>query len=247
MSEIWTEPPLALSIAGAEVHVWLGHLPSAQASLARLRSTLSNEESLRAERFHFVEHRKRWEMTRGILRRLLASYVDTPAREITFQYGAQGKPELKMPANSNLHFNTSHSGDYAVFAFTRAGEVGVDIECVRDEMPRHDDIARRYFAPGEQRQLFALPEPERARAFFKLWTRKEAFVKARGTGLFSGLENFEVSLDAPRVVRSDADASAVDWWMSELPTVPACEGAVVVCAKSCTARFWKWSAEKTAS
>jgi 4'-phosphopantetheinyl transferase len=247
MSEIWTEPPFALSIAGAEVHVWLAHLPSAQTSLARLRSTLSHEESLRTERFHFMEHRKGWEMTRGILRLLLASYVDTPAREIAFQYGAQGKPELKIPASSNLHFNTSHSGDYAVFAFTRAGEVGVDIECVRDEMPRRDDIVRRYFAPEEQRQLLALPESERAGAFFKLWTRKEAFVKARGTGLFSGLEKFEVSLDAPRVVRSDADASAVDWWMAELPPVPGYESAVVVRAATCAARFWKWCADKTAS
>jgi 4'-phosphopantetheinyl transferase len=246
MSETWTEPPSALSIAGHEIHVWLAHLPSAQTNLAGLRSTLSNEESLRAEKFHFIEHRERWGMTRGILRLLLASYAHAPAREIAFQYGAQGKPELKIPAGSDLHFNTSHSGDYAVFAFTRAGEAGVDIECVRDEMPSRDDIVRRYFAPGEQRQFFALPESERDRAFFKLWTRKEAFVKARGTGLFSGLDQFEVSLDAPRVVRSDADASAVDWWMAELPPVPGYEGAVVVRAVSCVARFWKWSAEKMA-
>ncbi len=247
MSESWTEPPSALSIAGDEIHVWLAHLPSAQASLARLRSTLSNEESSRAEKFRFIEHRERWEMTRGVLRLLLASYIDAPASEIAFQYGAQGKPGLKIPASSNLHFNTSHAGDYAAFAFTRVGEVGVDIECVRDEMPGRDDIVRRYFAPGEQRQWFALPEPARARAFFKLWTRKEAFVKARGTGLFSGLETFEVSLDAPRVVRSDTDASEVSSWMAELPPVPGYEGAVVVRATSCVARFWKWSAEKTAS
>jgi 4'-phosphopantetheinyl transferase len=243
----WAEPPGALTLEDGEVHVWLAHIPPVSPNLAQLRTLLSQDELSRAEKFHLMEHRKRWEMTRGILRRLLASYVDTHAREIAFQYGAQGKPELKIPANSNLHFNTSHSGDYATFAFTRAGELGVDIECVRDEMPRRDDIVRRYFAPGEQRELFGLPEPKRARAFFKLWTRKEAFVKARGTGLFSGLDQFEVSLDVPRVVRSDGDASAVEWWMSELPTVPACEGAVVVRAKSCTARFWKWSAEKTAS
>ena len=244
--EQWVEPPGAPTLGNDQVHVWLAHLSNANANLTSLRAALSTDEISRAEKFHFAEHRERWQSTRGVLRLLLARYLKEPATEIAFEYGAQGKPKLKHPANSNLHFNTSHSGDFAVFAFTRAGEVGVDIECVRDEMPRRDDIVRRYFAPGEQRQLFALPEPERARAFFKLWTRKEAFVKARGTGLFSGLDQFEVSLDAPRVVRSDTNASAVDWWMSELPTVLAYEGAVVVCAKSCTARFWKWSAEKTA-
>jgi 4'-phosphopantetheinyl transferase len=127
------------------------------------------------------------------------------------------------------------------------GEVGVDIECVRHEMPRCDDIVRRYFAPGEQREWFALPDSERARAFFKLWTRKEAFVKARGTGLFSGLDQFEVALDTPRVVRTDGGASGANLWMSELPGIPGYESAVVVRADSCTPRFWKWSADKAAA
>ncbi|HEY0549670.1 MAG TPA: 4'-phosphopantetheinyl transferase superfamily protein [Verrucomicrobiae bacterium] len=245
--EQWAEPPGAPPLGHDEVHVWLAHLSAANANLASLRAALSTDEISRAEKFHFHEHRERWQTARGILRLLLARYLKEPATEIAFDHGAQGKPKLKYPANSNLHFNTSHSGDFAVFAFTRAGEVGVDIECVRNEMPRRDDIVRRYFAPGEQRQLFALPEPQRTHAFFKLWTRKEAFVKARGTGLFSGLENFEVSLDAPRVVGSDAHASEVDWWMAELPPVPGYEGAVVASAKSCTPRFLKWSANETAT
>src|SRR5687768_7884871 len=144
MSETWAEPPIAFLVADHEVHVWLAHLPSARRDLVRFRSVLSNDESSRAEKFHFIEHRERWETTRGILRLLLASCVGMSAREVAFQYGAQGKPELKLPANANLHFNTSHSGDYAVFAFTRVGAVGVDIECIRDDMPRRDDIVRRY-------------------------------------------------------------------------------------------------------
>jgi 4'-phosphopantetheinyl transferase len=239
--EQWAEPPSGPTLGNNEVHVWLAHISTANANLASLRATLSADELSRAAKFHFAEHRERWQTTRGVLRQLLARYLKEPATEIAFDHGAQGKPKLKHPANSNLHFNTSHSGEYAVFAFTHAGEVGVDIECIRNEIPRRDDIVRRYFAPGEQRQWFSLPEPERARAFFKLWTRKEAFVKARGTGLFSGLDKFEVSLAPPRVVRSGADASEVDWWMAELPAVAGYEGAVTVCAPSCTARFWKWS------
>jgi 4'-phosphopantetheinyl transferase len=245
MNALWTEPPLDRWLGNGEVQVWLAPLSSARHHLEQFRAVLAHDEITRSQKFHFAEHRERWEMTRGILRLLLASYVDTPAREVAFHYGAQGKPALKLPASANLHFNTSHSGDYAVFAFTRAGEVGVDIECVRDEMPRRDDIVRRYFAPGEQREWLALPESERARAFFKLWTRKEAFVKARGTGLFSGLEKFGISLDASRVARSKPDAFDAHWWMHELPPVPGYEGAVVVQTTSCTARFWKWSGKAT--
>ena len=241
MSEFWREPSAAPRLETNEVHVWLAHLPSVRPNLEKRYAVLSSDEIERAEKFHFAAQRERWQMTRGILRMLLASYVETPAREIVFKYSEKGKPGLKHPAAHDFHFNTSHSGDCAVFAFTHAGEVGVDIECVQKEMPRRDDIVRRYFAPGEQQQFFALPEPERARAFFMLWTRKEAFVKARGIGLFSGLDQFEVSLEAPRVV------SGSNWWMNELPSIAGHEGAVVVQAASCRARFWKWSAAKPAS
>ena len=239
MSEPWKEPTAGPRLENNEVHVWFAHLSSARPNLEKLRAVLVNEEITRAEKFHFVEHRERWQMTRGVLRMLLASYVGTPPREISFRYNQHGKPGLKQPAVNDFHFNTSHSRDCAVFAFTRAGEVGVDIEGVQKEMPRRDDIVRRYFAPGEQRQFFELPEPERARAFFKLWTRKEAFVKARGTGLFSGLDQFAVSLDAPRVTGMNASDS--QWWMKELPSIAGHEGAVVVHAASCNAQFWKWS------
>jgi 4'-phosphopantetheinyl transferase len=246
MSE-WAEAPAAFSLADHEVHIWLAHLPSVRTSFTILCGVLSDEECARARKFHFAEHRERWQMTRGILRLLLASYLETPASEIAFQYGAHGKPELKRSISSGLRFNTSHSGDYAAFAFTRAGQVGVDIECIRDDMPGRDDIVRRYFAPGEQREWFAVPESERARAFFKLWTRKEAFVKARGSGLFSGLDRFEVSLDAPRVVCESENASGAEWWMAELPALPGHEGAVTVQASHCAVRFWKWSGDKAAS
>ena len=241
MNERWTRPPSDAELADGEAHVWLAHLPSTRASLEDFRGVLSSDERARAERFHFIEHRERWQMTRGVLRLLLARYLEANAREIAFDYGAHGKPQLKHPVNSTLHFNASHSGDYAVFAMTRAGEVGVDIERIREDMPRRDEIARRYFAPGEQQQLFALAEPERARAFFTLWTRKEAFVKARGTGLFSGLDQFEVALGEPRVLSvAGAHARSLNWWMAELPSVPGYAGAMVVCASPCRARFWKW-------
>lgn len=246
LNAIWSEPPRSHPLGDHDVHVWLADLRSARCHRDSFRAVLTRDEVSRAEKFHFAEHRERWEMTRGLLRLLLASYVEVTAHEIAFQYGPHGKPELKDTANCALHFNTSHSVDYAVFAVTRAGEVGVDIEGVRPEMPRRDDIVRRYFAPEEQKEWLAVPESERARAFFKLWTRKEAFVKARGVGLFAGLETFAVSLQLPRVLRSNEDATGANWWMSELPALPGCEGALVVRAASCAPRFWNWPL-KTAS
>jgi 4'-phosphopantetheinyl transferase len=241
MSEEWTHPKPWPALADGEVHVWLAHLPAARGSLEQFEKVLSSDERARGKKFHFLKHRERWQMTRGILRLLLAHYLEADANEIVFDYGPHGKPQLKHPALSTLHFNTSHSGDYAAFAMTRAGDVGVDIERVQEDMPRCDEIAGRYFAPGEQQQLFALPESERARGFFTLWTRKEAFVKARGTGLFSGLDQFEVALDEPRLLSvMGADSGSPNWSMAALPPVPDYAGAMVVCASSCATRFCQW-------
>lgn len=242
MSRNWLEPSAHPVLRDDDAQVWLAHLPAARTALEDFRRTLSDDERARAEKFSQPEHRERWVITRGILRTLLARYLDADAAKIVFNYGAHGKPALPPSATVRLHFNTSHSGDHAAFAFTRLGEIGVDLEQVREPMPQRDDIARRFFARGEQRQLFALPESERTRAFFALWTRKESFVKARGTGVFSGLEQFEVALEEPRLLHvASEDAPAANWWMTTLPSVPGYEGAVVVRAPKCAARFWKWT------
>jgi 4'-phosphopantetheinyl transferase len=115
----------------------------------------------------------------------------------------------------------------------------VDIECIREDWPRCEAIAERHFAPGEIQQLKALPESARTRGFFDLWTRKEAFVKARGVGLFSGLSQFETSLVCENGVRVN-EVRADDWWMAALPELPGCAGSVAVNATRCEPRFWKW-------
>jgi 4'-phosphopantetheinyl transferase len=236
------KPPAQLALEENEAHVWLAHLPTALATLEPFASVLSSDEQARAEKFHFTEHRERWQTTRAILRLLLARYLETKASEITFDYNPHGKPSLKNPVQPDFHFNTSHSGDYAVFAFTRIGPVGVDIECIRNDMTRHEEIACRYFARGEYERLQSLPESERARAFFEYWTRKEAFVKARGDGLFSGLDQFEVSLTEPRVLSIAGNpAAAARWRMAALPKVSSYTGALALQAPSCVTQFWEWS------
>jgi 4'-phosphopantetheinyl transferase len=233
----WSEPQTWLAMAENDLHVWLANVPAARAHLAEFMAVLAPEERERAARFRFEQHRERSQIARGMLRLLLARYIEQEAGALRFTYNAHGKPELP---GAGVHFNTSHSGDYVVVGFTRTGAVGVDIEQVRGDIARRDEIAQRHFAPGEQAQLSALPERERARAFFDLWTRKEAFVKARGDGLFSGLDQFETLLAEPRVL-TVRGAPAADWWMSELPAVADYAGAVVVNAAVCQAHFWKWN------
>ena len=224
-----------------EAHVWLAHLPALRDDSARLAAALSCDEEERATKIPVLERRERRQQTRAVLRLILARCLDCDAAEIVFRAGAHGKPELQHPAPGGLHFNTSHSGDYAVFAVTRAGAIGVDIERVNEQRPRLDEIVARYFATGEQDAWRALPETERVRGFFDLWTRKEAFVKARGDGVFSGLDQFEVSLVAPRLLSVGGDArAAAEWWMASLPPLPGYTGAVVVHAPAGAARFWKW-------
>ncbi len=237
MNGTWTAPSSCPSLVGHEAHVWLAHLPSARGPFSVLAASLSGEESERARRFRFDAHRERWQLTRGILRALLAAYLGTEPRLIAFREGPHGKPALAH--DDSLRFNTSHSGDYAAFAMTRLGDVGVDLEQVRDETIRGLEIARRYFAPGELSYLESLPEQDRTRAFFDCWTRKEAFVKARGDGLFSGLDQFEVAMNEPRLLKVTGD-SPENWWLTILPPVDGYAGAMVVKSKAGTARFWKW-------
>src|SRR5687768_9818 len=145
MSERWIEPDDWPVLGAQETHVWLAHLPSARSVLDQAAAILSIDERERIGRFRFEAHRDRATLTRAILRWLLGHYGQRAPREIGFVYGPHGKPAL---ASGPLHFNTSHSGDYAAFAITQSGDIGVDIEQVRGDLTRREEIARRHFAAG---------------------------------------------------------------------------------------------------
>jgi len=158
--------------------------------LAALRETLSSREQDRYASFAHDEHRSRWAAARGTLREVLARALGRSPAQLVLSYGRHGKPEL---AGSSLRFNISHSGGVALIALGQC-EVGVDVELPRPR--RGDDIARRFFAPGEKTRLFALEGPARADAFFRLWTCKEAFLKATGEGLSRSTRSFEIEASA---------------------------------------------------
>ena len=181
----------AFVLAEDAVHVWRLSLASCPDGA---RELLSADERERADRFHFARDRDRFVAARAGLRRVLAGYAGGAPGELAFGYASHGKPYLVGPGAA-LAFNLSHAHEVALVAVTRGREVGVDVEHVRADVEL-ERLARTTFSPAEQRALLALPPEERALAFFRGWTRKESYIKARGEGLSMPLDRFSVSLDA---------------------------------------------------
>lgn len=166
-----------------EVEVWQAALDEQPPAVAEFLQTLiSSDEAERARRFHFERDRRRFVVGRGILRTILGRHVGRAPRELAFHYGANGKPRLAVGGDAPpVHFNVAHSDGLAVFAVTAGGEVGVDVERVRD-LPEWEQIAGRCFPPRELGRLLACPVAQRDEEFFLGWTRQEAVLKALGVG-----------------------------------------------------------------
>ena len=154
---------------------------------------LDDDERAKAARLVKEEHRLRYAMAQTILRHLLGRYTGTHPRDVAFVRGLQGKPYLPQ---GSLQFNITHSGYLLLAAFCLGQEVGVDVEKVEPKRPVLS-LARRYYTPAELDWLKTLDNDTQARAFFQLWTLKEAFLKARGTGLSGGLNTFEYRINQP--------------------------------------------------
>ena len=170
-----------------DVDVWSASLDEPGDAVVReMQALLSIDEARRARTFYFERDRRRYVVGRGILRRLLGRYLGCDGRAVEFEYGPQGKPALKrstdMNAGERLHFNVAHSEGLALYAFTRAGAVGIDVEFIRD-LPDWRQVAEAAFSPQERAQLRACPPDRQREEFFRAWTRQEAVLKALGTGL----------------------------------------------------------------
>lgn len=224
--------PLPLLDDDLDVHVWRVPLTRDEAVRRRLARTLSPEEQGRAARFRFDRHRERFVVAHGVLRFVLSGYVGCVPEALSFGAEPDGKPflatECAEVGDDDLRFNLSHSADLALVAVSVGLEIGVDVERIK---PTRDleGLARRYFAPEEQDALARLAPDERVADFFRVWTLKEAYLKAVGTGLGRALDSFAVSArddGPPRLLRSDA-GDAGDWWFQCLEVGAGFAGAVV--------------------
>lgn len=230
-----------------EVHIWRFALDVVGTAYQDLLRVLTEEERARAARFHFERDRRHFISGRGILRNLLGRYAGTSPGEIRFEHAQYGKPHLDSGINSRLRFNLSHSHGFALLAVTLEREIGIDIEKVRPEVAT-EQIAEDFFSETEVRTLRSLPETEQATAFFTCWTRKEAYIKARGEGLSFPLDRFDVSL-APQepaaLLRTlDDPGEAALWRMENIDPYPGYAGAIVVLGHDWEARGFEWRAER---
>ncbi len=210
------------------VHIWRIGLNVSDLALRGFRGMLCEEELGRAERFRFPHLRRRFIAGRGALRLILAGYLSTAPHRLTFSYGPHGKPSLLEPAG-NIQFNISHSNDLMVAAICRDWPIGVDIE---KEDPRFHalDIAQRFFCKRERDAIAEKGEKDGLRAFFQLWTAKEAVLKAASLGLASELSKLEIRLGPLRIVACEDFCSVPDatWHLTEFSPTEGYSGALAV-------------------
>ncbi len=234
-----------LSLPEDEVHLWRVDLESIRSEESHWQELLSSDERQRASRFHFDGDRQRFIATRALLRAILAGYLGERPDNLSFSYSEKEKPFLGPPhAESGLHFNLSHSGGIALCAFSRGREIGVDVEQIRRDFEL-EAIAHRFFSAHEQRQLADVPAAERAAAFFRCWTRKEAYIKATGDGLSLPLSQFDVCLldgSSNALLATRPEDSEADRWL--LRDVPAGTGyAAALCVRGADWKLKHWQQE----
>ena len=190
------------------------------------RALLSAEERERADRFHFARDRALYTAAHAGLRRALARELAARPEELCFAVDPGGRPRLL--GASDLHFSLSHSGDRALVALARTPRVGVDVEVFRSGVDR-ERLAARNFSASEQGELLGLSGPEHERAFYRVWTRKEAYVKALGRGLYHPLDAFDVTAgEAARFVAFRDGSRPEAWTLLDLDLGRGRAGALAV-------------------
>jgi 4'-phosphopantetheinyl transferase len=240
----WLRPPSGVQLRAEEVHLWRAPLDLRDSTLERLYGTLADDEKLRAERFRFAEGRTHFTAARGVLRDILARYTGVEAASLQFGYQASGKPFLLAgPGAGELQFNLSHSKGMGLYGVTLGRLVGVDVEFVR-QGPEFSQIAERFFTPKEAEALRNCPAHLLPEAFFRCWTRKEAFIKASGEGLARGLGSFEVSIEPgdcdALLGASDDPAAAERWQLANVDAAPGFASAVAVGQRGLAFVCWDW-------
>ena len=216
------------------VHVWEISLTKALGQRNRFSDILRGNEKERAARFHFQKDRDQFVNARASMRLILARYLKESPDQIEFRYGPHGKPEVQNRGlEPRLHFNLSHSHEIALLAVARGRRVGVDVERVSTHRMNDLGLAENLFTPFEAGLLRAASPEMRAEVFYRLWTRKEAFLKGCGDGLSASLNHFEVSLEDSGILLVDRWGGGGGNWsvhefrpLSDYIAAVAVEGAV---------------------
>jgi 4'-phosphopantetheinyl transferase len=246
---MWNIPPLHLQLKAHEVHVWRASLAAPEHTMQGFQCILEEEEVARAALFRFEKDRNHWIVARGILRILLSRYVNIAPGQLRFGSNAYGKPFLVFPALSpQLQFSVSHSQDLALYAFAYNRQVGIDVEYKRADV-NYEALAKVSFSPDEQARLHSLPYDQKQEAFFNCWTRKEAYIKARGKGFSISPNQFDVSFspDEPAALLQNREdpREIAHWSLRELTPGMGYAGALAVEGVGWRFHYWQWQSSPT--
>ena len=215
-SSSWQVPPSIPSLEPGAIHVWQARTETLAPHVDALAALVDAEEHARGNAFYAPADRMRHLVTRGVLRTLVGHYVRTSPQLVRFQLGTFGKPSVLSPQRARLSFNVSHSGDIVLLAFARTGDVGVDVEQWNDRLgePERTRIGDYVFTEEERAAIAQLSSAaERERAFYALWSRKEAYLKGTGAGISGGLAHVEISVDdVARLTVDRRDERAAGRW-----------------------------------
>lgn len=245
IDSIWQTSSVLSTLKDNQVHLWCANLALSASKIEQLTSLLSPDELARANKFRFPRHRKRFIAARGVLRRLLGSYISKNPQSLKFTYRDRGKPQLKE--DLSLQFNLSHSQEYALFGFTLERLIGVDLEYQR-EMPDALKIAQRFFSPREYQLLEQVPKEQQPQLFFQLWTAKEAYLKAIGTGLSGSLAAVEIAFDqsqSPYLAVPPGEEQTPPWSLHSCSPATNYLGAIAINGQipAQNINYWRWSAD----
>jgi 4'-phosphopantetheinyl transferase len=219
------EPALSRELPATDgVRIWVASLDHSPEVAQRISERLlSDDERARAEALRGEAKRTRFIVARGVLRVILGDATGTAPERVAFTYGSDGKPAIaNRPAGPAIQFNMSHCRDLALYAVSDGRRTGIDVEWTQGTYP-FEGIARRFFSAGEQAALDEATPGERRLAFFRIWVRKEAYLKGRGEGISEWIHDTDLSrlsLVEPLAVGTAAMRDQDGWIIRDLGGLP---------------------------
>jgi 4'-phosphopantetheinyl transferase len=239
----WLDPPSHFSLGEAQIHLWRAPLRLSATSLAELRQLLSDDERVRADRYRFDGPAQTFTVGRGVLRLILSRYLGADPRQLQFGYNRYGKPELADVGQSWLQFSLAHSGDWVVYALAFRRPVGVDLE-VRQLISDLERLVGQFFSPAERASFASLSPEQREAGFFRAWTRKEAYIKARGLGFSLSPDRFTVTLAPelrPKLLEDEkGSADGGEWSIVDVDVAAGYAAAVATRGPTRSLSLYRW-------
>lgn len=228
----WMKSEIPPELDEGIIHLWRVRLDGVQGSDEDLWALLSPQEEQRARGFRLDQHRWRFVRSHALMRRILARYIGCAPADLKIEVGARGKPFLSPGQEARMRFNLSHSGDLMLFALALDADVGVDVEIINPQVEWRQ-VARPYFSDIEFEGLERIRSAEaQVDEFYRIWTLKEAYLKAVGDGLAGGLQTVVVNPDThspqPFVALPGSNNEERRWQVMSFRPVSGALGAVVI-------------------